>query len=686
MMILLILNLSIISVATSTDSNISNSNVNIENENDKSNTITDQIILMNYITTKIEEVINTRDEILLYETLDNIENNIKPSYLKSTTREKVLKLIDGIYEKLKENIALKRINYIYEQKEANAMNEVLKPNVMSLLTTSIATTVTKDPMTAALTIGSLVVDRVQAYNTAIEESEDKYLKDNWKIEDEILENVKTLKKDLLEYRSKMVEEHNIPDEMVLSPKDVDEYGKNSIESNNSIRLRFFQDNLSVYKGYPQIFLELARCYYENQDYKKCVEYIDKYLNIGVNIFKTDKELAKVYPLGFIAASTYMDNTEYEKYVLTNIDKMNEMVIQYDIDDSLSDVKYKAALIYLNLYRRTNNATLLKDAYERAKSNIVFLIKKQKELNKEYIELSFGEKGEAPVNNYMVLNLEVLYSLMEKLNLGQNEKNNIMQILYNTNKEHLFYNLELDEKYYLGDYTNDFKNLKKFKEFDTYLFGSYLQDEKSEKSPIEWIVLDNDIENNKILLFSRYILCLERYNNIKEDVTWETSSIREWLNEEFYNNAFNKTEQERILISRLYNNYDKGVLLSKTNGGNDTDDKVFLLSEKEIEKYFKKFNEERSGYIIGEGKDYANKMSATRVTKIWLPFTKKVMEGAKPYIESWSFKNDDWDYYLRTPGDNQKKVSSIDYEGHMYKKGWDCTIERIGIRPAIWIKY
>ena len=107
------------------------------------------------------------------------------------------------------------------------------------------------------------------------------------------------------------------------------------------------------------------------------------------------------------------------------------------------------------------------------------------------------------------------------------------------------------------------------------FGNYPQDKDGTEKPIKWIVMKN--EGNQVLLLSKYVLDTKPYNKELEKVTWETSDIRQWLNNEFYTTAFNKAEKVKIQTSLIKNedNSEHG-----TSGGNDTEDKVFLLSEKE----------------------------------------------------------------------------------------------------------
>ena len=120
------------------------------------------------------------------------------------------------------------------------------------------------------------------------------------------------------------------------------------------------------------------------------------------------------------------------------------------------------------------------------------------------------------------------------------------------------------------------------EMETIKFGQYPQlDNNSDNiEPIEWIVLDK--QGNKILLFSKYILDCKFYNDAFWGCTWEDCSLRKWLNDDFYNKAFNNSEQKKIQDMTVINNDNEDY---DVEGGNDTIDKIFCLSIDEVKTYF-----------------------------------------------------------------------------------------------------
>ncbi len=111
------------------------------------------------------------------------------------------------------------------------------------------------------------------------------------------------------------------------------------------------------------------------------------------------------------------------------------------------------------------------------------------------------------------------------------------------------------------------------------FGHYEQDNQQANGPepILWRVLE--VAEDSMLLLSEYGLICKNYNDSYEDVTWETSTMRAWLNGEFLDTAFTNKEKGAIQDTLVKNDDNKNY---KTSGGNDTVDKVFLLSYEEAQ--------------------------------------------------------------------------------------------------------
>ena len=209
--------------------------------------------------------------------------------------------------------------------------------------------------------------------------------------------------------------------------------------------------------------------------------------------------------------------------------------------------------------------------------------------------------------------------------------------------------------------------------ETVKFGSYPQSDASgnAKEPIEWIVLDR--QGNKTLLLSKYILDCKRYNDDWVDVTWETCTLRNWLNNDFYYRAFSSDEQKKIQTTNVINNnnIDYG-----TNGGNNTNDKIFCLSIEETRKYFGDGVKQDLGYQLG-------KNVATRGTN----YAKNVdNKGSHLYVSDSS----DWYggnsiFWLRSPGVGQYCATRVGGGAFLDTAGGYVNYGTDGVRPALWVE-
>ena len=199
------------------------------------------------------------------------------------------------------------------------------------------------------------------------------------------------------------------------------------------------------------------------------------------------------------------------------------------------------------------------------------------------------------------------------------------------------------------------------------FGTYPQTSAGNAStPIEWIVLDYDQNQNSFLLISRYGLDVKLYNTTCTDITWEKCSLRKWLNSTFINKAFSTGEQAAILLTNVDNSNGQGYSGWSTNGGNNTQDRIFLLSYAEANKYFNVTYEDRNntksrvaptGYAIKHGAPSSS--------------SNKTVDGQ---AAGW--------WWLRSPGYSQGYAAHVSYSGSLFSR--DVSRDSGCVRPALWI--
>ena len=187
-------------------------------------------------------------------------------------------------------------------------------------------------------------------------------------------------------------------------------------------------------------------------------------------------------------------------------------------------------------------------------------------------------------------------------------------------------------------------------FVTIPFGRYPQASKNENAPIEWLVLK--IDGSRALLISKYALDCRQYNTSCANVTWETCTLRKWLNGTFLNAAF--SESERAMIPTVTVDADKNPSWS-TSPGNSTTDQIFLLSITEVNKYF---SSNSARQCQGTAYCYA--------------------QGAHK-----AYNGNCW-WWLRSPGISSDYAADVYYGGSVRETGRDVCNGKYAVRPALWI--
>lgn len=186
---------------------------------------------------------------------------------------------------------------------------------------------------------------------------------------------------------------------------------------------------------------------------------------------------------------------------------------------------------------------------------------------------------------------------------------------------------------LGDYRSAAQYAEKCDTLLAYAVGSEVTLGHYDGRPIRWRVVDQ--RGKMRLLLAEEIVTRRPYHYTVEDATWQTCTLRKWLNDEFLHTAFDKREQLRIVPSRVRNLRNRKWY---SNGGMDTMDKVHIPSMEEIEQY--------------------------------------MPEQAQRAGDGW--------WWLRAPGSNGFSAVAVYDDGSIYDIGIHINYEEGGVRPAVWV--
>ena len=176
--------------------------------------------------------------------------------------------------------------------------------------------------------------------------------------------------------------------------------------------------------------------------------------------------------------------------------------------------------------------------------------------------------------------------------------------------------------------------------------------------IYWRILD--IQDDRVLLLSDYILDFREFHAERTQTSWQASDLRGYLNEEFLYNRFTAEERVRIAETTLIN-----YCCHSCRGRiDDTIDKIFLLSFDELLRYIgdsgekpceddlidDEYNVARLA-LVGENLPYAGHRSG---------------------------------WWLRSFGNSPAHAMGVAFDGRIAMWGAAVDIENVGVRPAMWV--
>lgn len=183
---------------------------------------------------------------------------------------------------------------------------------------------------------------------------------------------------------------------------------------------------------------------------------------------------------------------------------------------------------------------------------------------------------------------------------------------------------------LGDYKD---SASKTVEMKKILLSQAKEGEIISFGKCKWVVLDK--KDGKLFLAKDTAMRKLVFHKEGGKVTWENCSLRTYFNEKFIEKKFNPLEQELIVTSQVK---AEDNLTYGTDAGNDTQDKVFILSSSELKQYHK---------ILG---DRARDMR------------------------------------LRTPGKEEGTTAYGSYLRKSVDYGIPVDDKSVYVRPAMWIQY
>ena len=267
----------------------------------------------------------------------------------------------------------------------------------------------------------------------------------------------------------MVRDYDLPGDYALSKESVESFVQWSgkPDSQRVAKISWLESHESTYSEFGPYWLELAKDYYESNEYRKCLDSISRYETVSTRIFRKDIDYAQALPMAIISAKEIYGKSDYietaEQYCSTILENTK---------DSDWTLRYFTAQIYLDLYALTDDSAYFDNAYKIAYDNVVVLVDSQRELNDAYLADIVEIKAESgatkrekqevrsynklmkeerkialpPVSEAFYLNCDLLFALAEQRNISVAEKSKIESVIHE-NGEPVFLTSALDARYW-----------------------------------------------------------------------------------------------------------------------------------------------------------------------------------------------------------------------------------------------
>ena len=421
------------------------------------------IAMLNYITVLTQDINASKNSRLyMEEAYSTLINNTYPNAVDSRTLSQLTGLLDTMEGYRMVAVKRDRLQYIYEQNQAQAIRAAV-PNPLGL----ISTVRSYRPSKIAASLAYMAIDSITSYTSYTSEMDIQYLKDGWALDDEEASLLHESRKGTFAYMISMVGEYDLPGDLTLTENSVEEFVKWKNNENVVSRIQFLESNQATYQSYGGYWLLLAQSYYDNGDYSKCLNAIRTYEGMNTRIFRKNYELAKVLPSVISAAEKIYSGAEYAGVAA----RYAQMLID-NTDHNDWALRYYAAQVYVDLFAQTNDQSYLQTAYNIVLDNVNYLVGEQQSLNAAYLapvqktavpkDATKDEKKQIenankaleeirrtelpPVCEPLRLNCDLLFALADELKISESERQKIDGILH-PNGAPIFLTEALDDQYW-----------------------------------------------------------------------------------------------------------------------------------------------------------------------------------------------------------------------------------------------
>lgn len=254
------------------------------------------VAMLNFLSLIAQEINYAENGRLYLDTAyEMLESHVKPEMVDEDTQDQMNHLLNAIKENKLIGLKYDRLNVLYERDKgqkiwagmASAMRDsggIQGGGLVEICTSA----------------GSTILDFVGDY--MLDTSEIDYLLEGCELSDEALSQLYECRQGIFNYRVNIIRKYNLPSSLSVSSKAIEEFVEWEHKTNVSQKIQFFESEKETYQDFGPYWLELTKCYYENGEYEKCLNALEQYKEMEMDIFSKDYLYARAIPSAIIAAS------------------------------------------------------------------------------------------------------------------------------------------------------------------------------------------------------------------------------------------------------------------------------------------------------------------------------------------------------------------------------------------------
>lgn len=427
------------------------------------------IAMLNYIIVLTQDINASKNSRLsMEEAYTSLINNTYPNAVDSRTQSQLTGLLDTMENYRMIAVKRDRLQFIYEQNQAQAIRSAV-PNPLGLL----STVQSFNPIDLIASIVYMAVDSATSYKSFTAENELQYLQSGWALDDEEANVLHNSRKGTFDYMITMVRDNKLPGDLTLTENAVKALVEWKNNANVVSRIQSLESNKKTYQFYGGYWLILAESYYENGDYDRCLDSIAAYEALNTRIFRRDYEYARVLPLVIAAVKEECNDIDFVERALPYVQAILDNTEHNDWA-----LRYYATQVFVDFYKVTNDISFLQKAYNIVLDNVNYLIDKQHALNDAYLapiqdeptpkDTTSNEKQQIkdynnllketrkkelpPIYEPLLLNCDLLFAISSELNIREIDAKKIDGILHPNGKP-VFLNRPLDALFWATQQEN-----------------------------------------------------------------------------------------------------------------------------------------------------------------------------------------------------------------------------------------